>query len=137
MRRFTENIKNKRALTLIEIIIVLAVLGILALIAVPRYINTLENAKRDADKNSVASVSDAIYLAIASEKIPMAEDTITLTGKNGEGINGELDKYDLVLSNLLGTAENRKLQVAEKAEFEILSDGSVEYVISWPSGSNN
>jgi prepilin-type N-terminal cleavage/methylation domain-containing protein len=53
---------NRRGFTLIEIIAVLTVLGILAAVAVPRYQDMLEEAKRSAAKGAVAAGMSALTM---------------------------------------------------------------------------
>lgn len=51
--------KNQKGLTLIELLAVVVVLGIIAAIAVPSVIGTIEKSKKNADKSSWKIVQDA------------------------------------------------------------------------------
>lgn len=53
-----KNIKKKKGFTLIELIIVVAVLGILALIAVPKFGEIQKNSKKKADIASAKIIAD-------------------------------------------------------------------------------
>ncbi|WP_434632316.1 prepilin-type N-terminal cleavage/methylation domain-containing protein [Thermoanaerobacterium thermosaccharolyticum] len=52
--------KDEKGFTLIELIVVIAILGILAAIAVPRVTTSLNNAKTNANKASLKIIQDAV-----------------------------------------------------------------------------
>jgi type IV pilus assembly protein PilA len=52
---------------LIELIVVIAILGILAAIAIPRFMGTLDNAKTKADDATERVVNSAVQLYYAEE----------------------------------------------------------------------
>ncbi|WP_028991949.1 competence type IV pilus major pilin ComGC [Thermoanaerobacter thermocopriae] len=52
--------KDERGFTLIELIVVIAILGILAAIAVPRVTTSLSNAKTNADEANIKILQNAV-----------------------------------------------------------------------------
>lgn len=64
-----KNFKKKKGFTLIELIIVIAILGILAAIAIPKFGNVQKDARIKADIASAKTVADTAAMLIASEKI--------------------------------------------------------------------
>lgn len=61
LKLFRKN-TNKKGFTLIELIIVIALLGVIAAIAVPRYGNVLEEAKKESDIITAQMVEKAAEL---------------------------------------------------------------------------
>jgi prepilin-type N-terminal cleavage/methylation domain-containing protein/uncharacterized repeat protein (TIGR02543 family) len=121
-----------KGFTLIELIIVITILSILAIIAVPRFSGFTDRARRASDQQTVAIIANGIAVAIASEEIPSAEDKITLTGNSGE-----LDKFNATITELAGSENDRKLQLATKADFHIHGNGSVTTTIYWMNGTSD
>lgn len=74
MFRLINKLKNRKGFTLIELIVVLAVLVVIAAIAVPRFLGVQEKAKESADQTTVDSIARAAELYYAQT----SDSTITL-----------------------------------------------------------
>lgn len=78
--------RNQKGFTLIEIIAVLVILGVLAAVAVPKYVDMMGQAKKSAVQGEVAEMKSTLNLAyaklyLANGAAPTAAtDVITAAG---------------------------------------------------------
>ena len=70
--------KMKRAFTLIELIIVVVIVGILALVAIPRYFANIEKARRAEAYSSMRAIREAILGYYAVNALYPSGFTITV-----------------------------------------------------------
>lgn len=82
MFRLINKLKNRKGFTLIELIVVLAVLAVIMAIAVPRFLSVQKEAEIDADQATIDMIAKA------------AELYYVQTDSNGTGVTiDDLDDY--------------------------------------------
>ena len=83
---------RKQAFTLIELVMVIAILGILAAVAIPRFIDLSGQAEEAAEEGVVGSVRSGVYTYYAEWRdFPLTLDT---AGNGPAGVTYTYDPLD-------------------------------------------
>jgi type IV pilus assembly protein PilA len=80
------NTKNQKGFTLIELMIVVAIIGILAAIALPAYQNYTEKARFTEVVNATAAAKSAVEVCAQTESGATAADILDACDSNAKGI---------------------------------------------------
>lgn len=114
--------KKQKAFTLIELVIVIIILGILAAIAVPRYVNLSSDAENAAKLGMAGSVKSAFALAVAELK---SSPTVTQLNDylSGEGTTAGATGIGFVLNGnnyIVQTYTDHKCTTATTATTDVV-----------------
>lgn len=102
MRRCT----TRRGFTLVELMIVVAIIGVLAAVAIPKFADMLEKSREGATKGNLSAVKSAVsnYYADQQGVYPLTLDTATST-ISGVAYTGFMPNYIDVLPAVKVTAK--------------------------------
>ena len=102
--------KNQNGFTLIELIIVIVLLGVLAAIAVPRFVNLEDDAQAAALNASAAAITSAMNINYAGCAVnshnPLTEDCnlVDSCGDAAAVLNGGLGVFTVVADTAIAGA---------------------------------
>lgn len=122
--------KKEKGFTLIELIIVIAVLGILSAIAIPKFSNVSKNAKKNTDIANAKIIAETTIRLLEEDKLP-------LPSGNSKGYGIDFNNSRPELETLLKEFnEKPTVQQYSDARFfvNVYVDGSVK--VSAVNGGN-
>ena len=83
--------KSEHGFTLVELIVVIAILGLLAVIAVPRVVGAIEDAKYTATEANVRTLNGAVTLYLAQDNREVSQ-----LGSSASSAYNKLHEAELV-----------------------------------------
>ena len=82
----TQKVKKSNAgFTLVELIVVIAILGVLMAVLVPQYIQYVERSREGADRSTLSEIYHAVEIEAASRESLADGDLLTITIDNTSG----------------------------------------------------
>ena len=108
--------KSKKGFTIVELVIVIAVIGILAAVLIPTFTSVIDNANRSAAQSNIKNASTTLLADQADATLP---DGVVIVGG---------DYY--------ATVENHQVGALVEGKFEVSSSGQSVYVKATEAFSN-
>lgn len=132
MVRLISKIKNRSGFTLVELIVVLAVLGVIMAIAVPRFMGVQNTAKVDSDKVTLANIAKLAELEYIKESLSDAETFDAI--KSAEIINDNFAEKNLFQStDLKNEEDNLYITFSTEGKVNGIYIGSSTGIKVWPA----
>ena len=110
--------KSKKGFTIVELVIVIAVIGILAAVLIPTFTSVIDNANRSAAQSNIKNASTTLLADQADATLP--------------------DGVVIVSGDYYATVENHQVGALVEGKFEVsaVSSGQSEYVKATEAFSN-
>ena len=115
MKKLFQKKKDNKGFSLVELIVVVAIMAVLMGVLVPTLVRNVEKSKHQKDLNAISEVANAIQQVMADAKfstatgtVPITGDTISFSGSSNYGLTGfpsgttEADFWNEVVKNLDG-----------------------------------
>jgi prepilin-type N-terminal cleavage/methylation domain-containing protein len=109
--------KNQKGFTLVELMIVVAIIGILAAIAIPKFANMLEKSREGATKGNLSAINSGIALYVSDNQglTPWTLDTVSSINASAQTYPAFLPQYMDTLPGVKATAAIKKTYSAWSA----------------------
>lgn len=126
--------KNNKGFTLVELIVVIAILGVLMAVLVPQYIQYVEKSRQSTDALALGEIVHAVETEVALHEDVTATTTVTISvaTTGNVTIDSSLDALETAVESIVGTDNTivLKSKAAKASAFTIIlttADSGITY----------
>lgn len=143
MKRFKKAKKNNKGFSLVELIVVIAIMAVLVGVLAPTLIGNIEKSRESKDLQNLDSIRQAVVTAMSDENVysstvPTTGSVIVASGANGANLafNGTYGSLSTEFGTIItsDTKMTSKSGTSGTLEIHVLSTGAVEVGV-YKSGS--
>lgn len=144
MKRFKKAKKNNKGFSLVELIVVIAIMAVLVGVLAPTLIGNIEKSRESKDLQNLDSIRQAVVTAMSDENVysstvPTTGSVTVASGANGanlafKGTYGSLStEFGTIITS--DTKMTSKSGTSGTLEIHVLSTGAVEVGVYNAGGS--
>lgn len=144
MKRFKKAKKNNKGFSLVELIVVIAIMAVLVGVLAPTLIGNIEKSRESKDLQNLDSIRQAVVTAMSDENVysstvPTTGSVTVASGANGanlafKGSYGSLStEFGTIITS--DTKMTSKSGTSGTLEIHVLSTGAVEVGVYSAGGS--
>lgn len=125
--------KDNKGFSLVELIIVIAIMAILIVVVAPQYLKYVEKSRISVDQDNAGEIGRAMQIYAADQGNPAAEAVIEVTPSGitapttGSWAEGALDNAGLKAGDAAIKSKNASWATAGKYQVKFSTDGSLTF----------
>lgn len=133
MKLLNKKQKNNAGFSLVELIVVIAIMVVLVAVLAPLFSKYIESSRRSTDAQNASSIAEAVMADVAEGKIKPSEDRVTVTNSNVSAISTQpKTKGDAVKAD---DTFDYKYTGGNQCQVFVTSDSKGEYDLATESGA--
>lgn len=125
---------NNKGFSLVELIIVIAIMAVLMGVLAPQLLRKVEEAREQADLTTFSEVEEAVKIALAKESVATAVTTDTVSITNGSQVSAGVPALDTELKAIITDnikVTSKKYSTGATIAISVDADNQYTMTCSW------